>query len=62
LVNPSADVLVTLVPADVVVVSRPDVYDPHGVLAGYLAGTIIKKPGCCLRLRIGKSRPPVQDN
>jgi hypothetical protein len=37
LVNPSVDVLATLAPADVVVVSRPDIYDPHGVLAGYLA-------------------------
>jgi hypothetical protein len=37
LVNPSADVLATLAPADVVVVSHPDIYDPHGVLADYLA-------------------------
>jgi hypothetical protein len=37
LVNPSAAVLATLAPADVVLVSLPDIYDPHGVLAGYLA-------------------------
>jgi len=37
MVNPAADSLATIVAPDVVFVSRTDIYDPHGVVADYLA-------------------------
>ena len=36
-INPPDDLLATLVPADMVIISRSDIYDPHGALAGFLA-------------------------
>jgi hypothetical protein len=37
MINPSVEFLATNVPAGVVIVSRPDIYDPHGTLAIFLA-------------------------
>ena len=43
IVNPPMEFLATNVPADVVIVSRPDIYDPHGTLAAFLAHNDFKK-------------------
>jgi hypothetical protein len=43
MINPPSDFLATNVPADVVIVSRPDIYDPHGTLAIFLARNDFKK-------------------
>ena len=36
LINPPEELLPALVPADVVIVSRKDLYDPHSVIAGFV--------------------------
>jgi hypothetical protein len=36
LIDPPDGLLANAIPADVVILSRPDIYDPHSVLAGYL--------------------------
>jgi hypothetical protein len=43
MINPSVEFLATNVPADVIIVSRPDIYDPHGTLAIFLARNDFKK-------------------
>jgi hypothetical protein len=43
MINPPVDFLVAVVPADVVIVSRPDIYDPHGTLAAFLVQNGFKK-------------------
>jgi len=43
IVNPAADYLATIVAPDVVFVSRPDIYDPHGVIAKYLDQNYFQK-------------------
>jgi hypothetical protein len=43
MVNPPAEFLATNVPADVVIISRPDIYDPHGTLVAFLAQNDFKK-------------------
>jgi len=43
MVNPSDDFLGTIVPADMVLVSRPDIYDPRGTLAIFLGRNNYKK-------------------
>jgi hypothetical protein len=43
MINPSVDFLGTAVPADMVIISRPDIYDPHGTLAIFLARNFFEK-------------------
>ena len=43
LINPAESFLATNFPADVVILSRPDLYDPHGALANFLAQNHYRK-------------------
>jgi hypothetical protein len=43
MISPSGDFLTTVAPADMVIVSRPDIYDPPGNLAAFLARNNFKK-------------------
>ena len=43
MINPPMEFLAANAPADVVIISRPDIYDPHGTLAAFLAQNDFKK-------------------